>query len=95
MAEHIDREAAYDDFERCNSENPKWTPSRVKTLIARQKTADVAPVRHGRWVWKHSPYDLNIYICSVCKKQVSILGNKLRYCPNCGAIMDGGAENGR
>ena len=48
MTEYIEREAAYEDFEKCNSENPKWTPSRVKTLIARQKAADVAPVRHGR-----------------------------------------------
>ena len=51
MAEYIEREAAYKDFEKCNSENPKWTPSRVKTLIARQKAADVVPVRHGRWEW--------------------------------------------
>ena len=37
MAEYIEREAAFEDFEKCNSKNPKWTPSRVKTLIARQK----------------------------------------------------------
>lgn len=49
MDEYIEREAAYEDFEKCNSENPKWTPGRVKALIARQKTADVALVRHGRW----------------------------------------------
>ena len=49
MDEYINREAVYEDFEKCNSENPKWTPSRVKTLISRQKAADVAPVRHGRW----------------------------------------------
>ena len=48
MAEYINREEAYEDFEKCNGENPKWTPSRVKSLIARQKAADVAPVRHGR-----------------------------------------------
>ena len=48
MAEYIEREAAYKDFEKCNSENPKWTPSRVKTLIARQKAADVAPVQ--KWI---------------------------------------------
>ena len=41
MAEYIEREAAYDDFEKCNSENPKWTLSRVKTLIDRQKSAEV------------------------------------------------------
>ena len=50
MDKYIEREAAYEDFEKCNSENPKWTPSRVKALIARQKAADVATVRHGRWI---------------------------------------------
>ena len=44
MDEYIEREAVYEDFEKRNSENPKWTPGRVKVLIARQKTADVAPV---------------------------------------------------
>lgn len=44
MAEYIEREATYADLEKCNGENPKWTPSRVKALIARQKAADVAPV---------------------------------------------------
>ena len=44
MAEYIKREETYEDFEKCNSENPKWTPSRVKTLISRQKAADVTPV---------------------------------------------------
>lgn len=50
MTEYIEREATYEDFEKCNSENPKWTPSRVKALIARQKTADVSLVSHGRWI---------------------------------------------
>lgn len=43
---------------------------------------------HGRWIGKNSPYDVNIHICSECREQVSILGNKLRFCPNCGAKMD-------
>ena len=51
MAEYIEREAAYEDFEKCNSENPKWTPSRFKAFIARQKAANAAPVRNGRWEW--------------------------------------------
>lgn len=89
MDEYIEREAAYEDFERCNSENPKWTPSRVKTLIARQKAADVAPVRHGHWnainqiatglPWK--------YRCNDCGCPQEYTHN---YCPNCGADMRGG-----
>ena len=90
MAEYIEREAAYEDFEKCNSENPKWTPSRVKTLIARQKAADVAPVRHGRWV-KIDTTGLcgdPVWNCSSCgyPAGVSVAGRD--YCPDCGAKMD-------
>ena len=42
--EYIRREAALKDFESCNAENPNWTPQRVKTLLLRQRTADVAEV---------------------------------------------------
>lgn len=91
MAEYIEREAVYEDFEKCNSENPKWTPSRVKTLISRQKAADVDPVRHGRWE---------------CGKPCPVCGeNRFKgldadiwadweppYCPNCGAKMDRDAD---
>lgn len=91
MAEYIEREAAYEDFEKCNSKNPKWTPSRVKTLIARQKSADVAPVRHGRWIDRIDT-DTHMHECSVCGARV-IKGlyeyeNQNRYCYHCGAKMD-------
>ena len=42
--EYISREAALEDFESCNAENPNWTPQRVKTLLLRQPAADVAEV---------------------------------------------------
>ena len=88
MAEYIKWEAAYKDFEKCNSENPKWTPSRVKTLIARQKAADVAPVRHGRWIdMRESSKDVPRCKCTECG--YVIIGLEKNYCPNCGARMDG------
>ena len=91
MDEYINREAVYEDFEKCNSENPKWTPSRVKTLISRQKAADVAPVRHGRWECGKS--------CPVCGENrfkgldADIWADwEPPYCPNCGAKMDRDAD---
>ena len=52
--------------------------------------ADVAPVRHGRWI-KPVPGDGENY-CSVCKaEQPWFYGYgylKSNYCPNCGARMD-------
>lgn len=59
--------------------------------------ADVAPVRHGRWISLTDCSNAGVY-CSVCNKKVykedyAICNrkNKLRsdYCPNCGAKMDG------
>ena len=91
MAEYIEREAVYEDFEKSNSENPKWTPSRVKTLLVRQKAADVVPVRHCRWIKRGCKWQ-----CTYCKVLMSIDGspkeNLLNYCPNCGAKMDGWDE---
>ena len=112
MDEYIEREAAYKDFEKCNSENPTWTPSRVKTLIARQKAADVAPVRPGRWEWfedwhpstSDSPIECEDYgwRCSECKTALEdmVYGifddpddePKMKFCPECGAKMDGGDQ---
>ena len=48
MDDYISRKAAIVDFERCNHENPVWTPQRVKTLLMRIPTADVEPVK--RWI---------------------------------------------
>lgn len=94
MAEYIEREAAYKDFEKCNSENPKWTPSRVKALIARQKAADVATVVHGRWEkWNGD----DRHHCTVCECYANTERDSYgyiayefldKYCPNCGARMD-------
>lgn len=47
MTDYIKRKTALEDFERCNAENPHWTPQRVKTLLLRQPAADVAEVVHG------------------------------------------------
>lgn len=46
--EFISRTEALKDFEECNNPNQNWTPQRVKTLLLRQRTADVAPVAHGK-----------------------------------------------
>ena len=51
-------------------------------------TADVAPVRHGRWVPAFHVGDC-CYRCSECQflrdAYLLDIGN---YCPNCGAKMD-------
>ena len=58
--------------------------------------ADVAPVVHGRWI--HSRYEdcseqFEIVKCSQCSHEAYAMAFYVRggnYCPNCGAMMDGG-----
>ena len=71
-------------------------------LIDEIPTADVAPVRHGRWVdkpliksFKHT--NIPVVECSACGIDFcDIINNHYfmyKYCPNCGAKMDGGNQN--
>lgn len=61
---------------------------RVRDRVAEAPTLTLDDLRpKGRWVHKRSIYDSNIYICSNCKEQISILGNKLPSCPYCIADM--------
>lgn len=68
-------------------------------IINQFPAADVAPVRHGRWI-KESDGGTR---CSVCNKRVrDVTGggdepvdlSDMPYCPKCGAKMYGGADNG-
>ena len=52
-------------------------------------SADVAPVRYGRWVVIDAE-EPRRYGCSECKRLSWHMEN---YCGNCGARMDGGEED--
>lgn len=67
----------------------------MKHLIADAQAADMAPVRHGRWLLEPTnPYDAPGYknrmikVCSCCHWSNAC---KYNYCPRCGAKMDGEA----
>lgn len=78
MPEYIERT----EIERFIAEHGMVGPFSVDLL----PSADVAPVRHGRWV-----YPIGMawnYVCSECGKSIGVI--KHNYCPNCGALMDGG-----
>ena len=56
-------------------------------------------VRHGKWEEKEDGNGDPYYDCSVCGKSwVTIEGtpeqNGMRYCPHCGAKMDGEWKDG-
>ena len=48
--------------------------------------ADVAPVRHGRWLYGDY-YDIGD-VCSECDWDSQMTHPSYRYCPNCGTRMD-------
>ena len=85
MDEYIKRKAVIDLITR-RYENPEICTQEINSIPA----ADVAPVVHGRWVPFHSSHAGEIQYCSVCDIGCTW---KPDYCPNCGAMMDGGVDN--
>lgn len=99
--DYISREAALADFEACNAENPNWTPQRVKTLLLRQPAADVAEVVYGQWQGEGDGYAdgalvYDVWVCSNCGHYIDDGTDDPerlpKYCPGCGAKMDGGSN---
>lgn len=68
-------------------------------MLEQLPAADVAPVVHGRWI--HSRYEdcseqFELVKCSQCNHEAYAMAFYVRggnYCPNCGAKMDGGADD--
>jgi RNA polymerase subunit RPABC4/transcription elongation factor Spt4 len=57
--------------------------------------ADVEPVRHGRWiVYEVANTDEEQPIAWECSECGEVVEAKHNYCPDCGAKMDGRADNG-
>ena len=82
MPEYIDKQAFIDHM---MGTSRYFT---VKFDIESFPTADVAPVRHGKWEINSDRPDL--LICSVCKCGFDMWKHDPHnYCPNCGAKMDG------
>lgn len=56
-------------------------------------TLDFAPIRHGEWEQKKHKIFGNTYeyVCSVCGCDYALA--EYKYCPNCGAKMDGGKKD--
>ena len=92
MDEYISKQAFLDYMKRTDRYFS------VKFDIENFPNADVAPVVHGRWIGKPICGNDNCR-CSECGSWHHIHANlrgevMQKYCPNCGAKMDGGADNG-
>lgn len=98
MSDYIDR----DELIKHIKDLPTWWgdgsgvcafyPVDVMVSIANAPAADVQEVRHGEWKSFHSQDTLyRSYYCSACgHEQIIPLTTAVKYCPHCGAKMDGG-----
>lgn len=69
----------------CFKANVEWLESQV--------VADVQEGKHGRWIAERERQGHYSY-CSECKCRFAGYTPNYKYCPNCGAKMDGeGREN--
>ena len=67
---------------------------RVHKLVLSAPTIDAAPVVHGRWDNDRTEEGRIIgYFCSVCGTSLDS-HPRMHYCPNCGARMDEGEDDG-
>lgn len=88
--EYIEREAAMYAVRRTAGD---YAAAFVE--IRRLPAADVAPVRHGRWIAIKVPNEWDKGQCSECRSIFNSSVYGTNYCPKCGTKMDGGAENAR
>lgn len=89
MARYIDADALLERMKR----DPLFTLVEkygVSGVIEAEPTADVAEVKHGKWIYTMEILERGGHIsaskCSVCKKLI-FPHSKPNYCPNCGADM--------
>lgn len=85
MAEYIERSAAI------KAAKHAWAKGlEPSQYIEALPAADVAPVVHGEWLLRHEGYG-HYWECSVCHTNPCIyVTEHTKFCPNCGAKMDGG-----
>ena len=102
MSDYISREAAVKIAQKYRVMNGStlglhtWLADRIAFEIEEIPAADVAEVRHGRWIsWEDADNCIpspNRHECSVCHDAAQVLVNNIEllsnFCPSCGAKMD-------
>ena len=89
MAEYIEREALMvalckeivGDGDYYNGKDDMQ--DQIRDMVSRFPAADVAPVRHGRWLCVDTDTE-QFFLCNRCKKKEYWESD---YCPSCGAKM--------
>ena len=90
MDEYINKEAAIRDLLNDSPGQVRYSREDAADCIRYMDAADVAPVRHGRWldVREKRLFGEHYFLCSNCKSRNGLM-IPFNYCPNCGAKMDG------
>ena len=65
-----------------NTSDIDLSGGKFEAAILKIPVADVAPVRHGKWLHRKN----GVAYCSEC--EIDAVEDGTEYCPNCGAIMD-------
>ena len=102
MPEYIDRKVIEDAIEYLmnkysktgtNNQFSKDCLRYIQKKLRATPTVNVISIRRGRWLNSYPDIEPNPMFgygtCSRCRFEQSI-SDKLPYCPNCGAKMDGG-----
>lgn len=96
----IDADAAY---ERAQADSRRgafedWEFDMIVNLLDSAPTVDAVPVVHGEWRYFRGSFSVRPHFrCSSClrPRYEHYACNEFRFCPNCGAKMDGGDPDGR
>ena len=93
MDEYIERETACRAFSTDDTLSG-YEKAYCREIVKQIPSADVAPVRHGRWIDKGE-----YAVCTECGGRsvtqydgVEPIPLMTQFCLNCGAKMDGGAD---
>ena len=81
MPEYIERETAIKALMNDTPEQVGYSREDAADCIRYMDAADVAPVRHGRWI----EHDDGVFTCSECGNAES---SESYFCRYCGAKMD-------
>ena len=72
------------------------TRQAILEALRKVPTADVKEVKHGQWntvldesILEHYNNDVDIFACSICGIKSK---RPTKFCPSCGARMDGGVK---
>ena len=103
MAEYIERERTVELLRSLGNREYRKEKGTIQDAIKMisypeyTPAADVAPIRHGRWIGIPlcGSDDCECSECgNWCNIHVNLCGEAIqKYCPYCGAKMDGGANN--